>query len=87
MQFNEREVLRYATVLGGFFLLLAIAIAAIDPTAGLAAVDAENVQATLTCLATFAFGVFTWGLLHVRALREGGTSARMRAWRDQTDEE
>lgn len=87
MQFNEREVLRYATVLGGFFLLLAVAIAAIDPTAGLAAVDAENVQATLTCVATFAFGVFTWGLLHVRALRDDGSSARLRAWRDQTDEE
>jgi hypothetical protein len=84
MQFNEREVLRYATVISGFFLLLAIAIAAVDPTAALAAADAENVQATLTCVATFAFGVFSWGLLHLRGARP---SARLRAFRRQIDEE
>lgn len=90
MQFNEREVLRYATVIGGFVLLLAIAIAAVDPTANLAPLDAENVQATLTCVATFAFGVVSWGLLHFQQVRaQGRASARLRAFRgeQQPDEE
>ncbi len=84
MQYKERDVLRYAVILGGLFLLVAIVIAALDPTKNLQPIDAQHVQATLTCVATFAFGVFTWGLMH---LRGAGESSRARAWRDSNRQE
>lgn len=84
MQYKERDVLRYAIILGGLFLFLTIGIAALDPTKNLEPIDAQHVQATLTCVATFAFGVFTWGLMH---LRGSGESRRARAWRESKREE
>jgi hypothetical protein len=79
MQHRERDVLRWATIVGGLLMFLCIGVAMLDPAATLPAVDAQYVRATLTSVATLGFAALTWGLLH-----RGPSSAqasRARAWR------
>jgi len=84
MQQQSRDVMRYAVVLGGFFLAFAITITLLDPAKNLAYVEAEHVRLTLTCIATLAFAVLSWGLMH---LRGDVPSARAQAFRNSQRED